>query len=88
MTLPQGYDAEEEVRMIKAQEGWPFWPVLPVKRPGTDQCGIVTAAAPSTVIVMNMWSLRTGSISEQTKDAEHIEFESVEAMVADGWVGD
>lgn len=90
MTLPDHYDEEEEVRFIKEESLWPFWPVLPVKKVGDPDrpCAIVIAGRFSTVILMNLFELSTGPLGEQIKDREKIKYESVEAMVHDGWIGD
>jgi len=74
---------------------WPNWPVCPVKRSCSDkqyiegddrpQCGVVFDQPKPTVYRVNMFSI--GPSTDLTKFEKH-EYESLEALVADGWVVD
>lgn len=89
-----------EVRMIKASSAWPLFPILPVKKLGAvfsrveepdRTSGIVLSSELDTpkVYFLNLFRLdKDKTIRENCDAAESIEFESVEAMVAEGWVGD
>jgi len=82
---------------------WPCWPLLPLKRPGPDgsnECGILIddslEPVPATVCVVymtNMFDLvgRTGNLSTDfltNATVARIEYTSVEAILADGWIVD
>lgn len=86
--LPNHYDLEEEVREIMSLQKWPYYPILPVKKvDGSWECGIVVAPFLSTIIMVNLWAL-SGMSSEDLLKIERLQFDTVEAMVAAGWIGD
>lgn len=89
----------EEIGFIEQVGAWPNWPVLPVKNmrrgdrdyPKDEEVGIILATqnkAIPQVILMNMWELETGSLTSQIEGKRRLIFDSIEAMVRDGWVGD
>ena len=87
----------EDKRMIDEPQWWPAWPLLPVKRPVQvdggyqTECGVVRdkRAAfndepwPGTITVrLSLLGLPV------TKETPTQEYESVDAMLNDGWVVD
>jgi hypothetical protein len=86
-------DAEisEEVGFIKTVEMWPLYPVLPMKhrnryQPGhpKDQgLGVMVAGQGPKVWLVDLFQLDT--LGPETPA---LEFESYEALVAAGWMGD
>ena len=91
MTTQRQFD---DVRFLSHHDEWPCFPACPVKRyDGKDRggfptCGIVWACKP-TVLVVNMFGI-SGCNYEgaKAKAEEVIEYESFDAMVADGWIVD
>lgn len=81
----------EEVVRIRCEAAWPWHPLLPVKRgrPRTGiEVGLLLAPDLTTVVLMNMFELKRGVIGPQLEGKKRLQYESVEAMVADGWRGD
>lgn len=86
--------AQEDIRMINNPSGWPCWPFLPVKKRGDDNCfpwvmGVIAETDNvgwrTTVYVgANMYMFREKPLSA----CERKTYESVEALVADGWMVD
>jgi hypothetical protein len=86
--LPEHYDLDKEVADIVAFQAWPNFPILPVKKvDGSWECGIVVANDLATVILVNMWSL-AAMTAQDLEQCERLTFDSVEALVAAGWIGD
>ena len=83
-----------EKELMQDTQNWPNWPILPVKnyklvKPGElPECGIifsqeVEAGKDVTVFVVNIFMLPADlSNVPQTK------YESLDALLAAGWVGD
>ena len=79
---------------------WPNWPLLPVKRHTKDrsgpECGILIDNQPigdkldpehkslRTIFLTSMFALKKTDL----KTVEKKEYESVEKMLADGWIVD
>lgn len=90
----------DEVDKINSPSIWPFFPILPVKllgRPGLRKGGdhdhgIILASEVAekrpVIYIVNLFSLKPGDLHSQLVDLPTIKFDSVEAMVAEGWVGD
>jgi hypothetical protein len=77
----------EEVRFIRGETAWPFWPWLTVKRTDDNdkmQVGAIYAFSTTTVIDINFY----GMTKEGLTAAERFSYDSVEDLVADGWVVD
>lgn len=95
MTLTDAQVAEE-MRMIEMEPGWPRWPVLPVKNirrgekdyPDDQEVGILIAGNLTTVYFKNLWDLQNGALGPQLEGVPTATYESVEALVRDGWIGD
>jgi hypothetical protein len=88
VTIPVERQAAE-CAAIRKEDNWPRWPVLPVKKSGGYDIGIVIAGELTRVWLVNMFDLEQG-IYRADLEARYksITYESVEAMVADGWMGD
>lgn len=80
---------------------WPRWPFCPVKRYNKKEylpeCGIVTDIAPLSdkqhpngkcEPVVRILNLFIGWTGEEYNSAKKYEYESLDAMLADGWVVD
>jgi len=88
----------KEARLIEDEEGWPNWPVLPVKNiyrrdTGEQDLGIITAKAGSarperTVYLTNLLALKTGKLGPQLEGLPSETYASTEEMVRAGWIGD
>lgn len=81
---------EEEAGFITGGKEWPLWPILPMKRLGHDQIGIVLAneLEPMKIYLMNLLELKSGLIRPQLEGVEVVEFPTVLDAVKEGWVGD
>ncbi len=73
---------------------WPNYPVCPVKSTTKKEdgsnwpvMGLVVAGTP-TVYKTNMFALTTGPIKPQLESVDKDEYDSFQAMVADGWIVD
>lgn len=89
----------DEAQLIKVEEAWPLWPVLPVKNihrdepdwPEDESHGIITAGlsnCPTYVHLINVFLLKDGGLGPQLEGVRHIEYPSVEDAVRAGWIGD
>ena len=89
-------EQETEIKFIRAVEGWPLWPYLPVKQYQPDgsfpKCGtIVDRGAPGIggpklePVVIYDWCVGIGQFDQNKVIAR---YDTIEAMVADNWVGD
>jgi len=77
--------------MIKHPDAWPQWPYLPVKRrkgaKATLECGVIyEGTGIKTVRVANLFALPTEYQDFLT--LPKYEYDSVDALLADGWVVD
>ncbi len=86
-----------DLEFIKFCGGWPCWPYLPIKRGEhyPEDCMLLwagnwsddnTPRFPLAVYNCNLWSLP--KTVEEFKAKKFKEYESVEALLADGWVVD
>ena len=68
-------------------KGYVQYPFCPVKRHSEKspsiELGVIVAGHPTTVYLVDMWEIK-GSL----KDMPKIEYESVDKLLADGWVVD
>lgn len=82
----------KEVADINNEDIWPLWPILPMKLlggPTDDRTGILWCSDKTRIYRLTLIDLKPNvPLEEQFKDVEVLEFESVEAMVREGWVGD
>ena len=92
-------EISEEVGFIERFQVWPLWPVLPVKHinrgdpdhPEDQQVGVVFASVYQVipeVILMNLLELQTGPLGPQIEGKQRLKFDSIEAMVRSGWIGE
>ena len=83
----------DEIHDINTETAWPLWPVLPMKhlyrKPGADnKLGILHTGNKSRVYLIHLYELESGPLKEQLEGVPFEDFESTEAMVREGWVGD
>lgn len=81
----------QEVADIANEDGWPLWPVLPMKNLYEDgeHLGLMFSGRRTIVYLMNLFDLRPGiTYLDNLKGKPFVEFESTEALVKAGWVGD
>lgn len=84
----------QEVTWIEDRNKWPMWPILPMKHldrtyNDDNKHGILTFNRLNRVYLLSIFDFKKDvSIGDTLKDTPYEEFESVEAMVREGWVGD
>ena len=69
--------------MMASPDYWGRWPLLPIKRDiGKDrEVGVLLDRKPYLVYLVNLWA-----IPEDTLEGmPFIEYESIDAVLADGW---
>ncbi|MBI2851974.1 MAG: hypothetical protein HYX84_02555 [Chloroflexi bacterium] len=74
--MPQTMD---HIQMLKDEDRWPRWPVLPMIRRRDGECGLVVAGRGPTIYLANLFQL------DKLPSAEKISFASYEDMVDAGW---
>lgn len=65
---------------------WPSWPVCPLTK--GEQTGLVVDGmtdSPVVVYLINLWALKTGPLGPQLEGVEKVKYDSIEALLADGW---
>lgn len=82
---------ENDLIGINNEDYWPNWPILPIKRRGGDdvfgyQFAIIHASDKTKAIFGNMFHLP--KTFEEFKNLKGIQYNSVEALLRDGWVVD
>jgi hypothetical protein len=82
-------NAQEEISFIETFQMWPMYPWLPIKRYGSDErghpkCAVIHASSLTTVIDQTLYGMTADSLDA----AKRTEYESVAALVADGWIVD
>lgn len=75
---------QKDLEFIKQPQIWPMWPALPMKKPPHEVAFLFgdppnNGEGPITLHLGNIWK----SALAETK-----EYESIEAMLRDGWVVD
>lgn len=81
----------DDVKFLDNPGAWPCWPLCPVKRyEQTDDampnCGVVITEVP-IVYETNMFALLTMTSAEIEALKKH-KYDSMEELVADGWLVD
>lgn len=76
---------------IETFQMWPMYPWLPIKRYSKDdnrsnspECAVIHASSLTTVIHQTLYGMTADSLDS----AKRQEYESVAAIVADGWIVD
>jgi len=89
----------DDVAFLKNPDNWPNWPVCPIKRIVDDsrQCALVFDHNNKDIIVARLNMFRWvedgyGNFREWTKEdfdnSEKWEYDTVEDLIADGWIVD
>jgi len=85
--------SKEDLDLIEHPEKWPNWPVLPLKRDGTQgaapEVGLLLAENKPIVYLANMFDLTSGkTFKEQLAGVNKIEYVNFTALVNDRWMVD
>jgi hypothetical protein len=76
------------VNFIVDIDGWPRWPILPLKRKnekasfGMDM-GVITVGNLTTVLLTDMFSLPRSQ--EEYDSMDKVEYNTINEMILDGW---
>jgi hypothetical protein len=80
--------------MMLASDKWPRHPFLPVKnyegvKPGDMPiCAVMVAGFPSTVFDFNIFGPPGNTIQEITANAKRTDYDSLDDLLAAGWIVD
>ena len=79
-------DKQRDKAMMTNYNAWRHWPLLPIKRPSNlpsrpPQCGVMIEGHYNTVFLANLWD-------DNKVDAEQLVYDSLDALLEDGWVVD
>jgi len=75
------FNSEKDAAMIQSPHLWPCFPILPLKDASDwNRVGVVHAKHPLRVYLCNMFCL-----NEQANPVRHVDYESVDAILADHW---
>jgi hypothetical protein len=67
--------------MMKHPEWWICWPLLPLTRRGKADMGVMCEGFPNTVFLTTLFLFNP-------REDRKLEYPSIEALLADGWVVD
>ena len=75
-----------DLEMMSSPNDWPRWPQLPLKRwrDGEMDCGVIVEWASGVRPIIYLKNL----FQNFAADTPTVEYPSLEALVADGWVVD
>ncbi len=76
---------ENDVEMIDNPSSWPAFPILPLKRHGASDLGLLIAGQGATVFLVNMYDLKAGLDVRTLPQEKH---EDAQAIVKAGWIVD
>lgn len=81
----------EDRKMMLDPANWPQWPALPVKR--NNEVGVMLSykSFTTTVFKVNFWEVpNSGHLLslKQLQEMPQIKYDSVDAILADGWIID
>jgi glutaredoxin-related protein len=82
-------ERKDDLRMMRDPSDWPHYPLLCVKREtdgGTD-VGVMAPNTPSVWLV-NIHELGSGVLRDILEAHERLNYDSYEAIQADGWIVD
>lgn len=86
------YTNQDHIEMINDEDRWPCWPALPVKNNQIEEvgdihpiCGLIFSGNLTTVVKLNLFM---GFTEELYNKAKKWKYNSVEELIADGWVVD
>lgn len=77
-----------DLERIQDPDNWPYWPVLPMKNKGAvgllfDYGNVFRPDIRPEIRLCNLWSN-----PEVMRNAQVLKFDSLEALIAAGWVVD
>lgn len=75
----------DDVAFIEDSDLWPMWPVCPVKK--GDLNGTIAYYKPNEVMLVNMFRIPDMKDEDMDKVVKKT-YDSIEALVQDGWVVD
>lgn len=81
---PKRLGPGDDLLMINSPDRWPCWPILPMKNRKNREprdLGIILDGQPTTILVGCL------GLTDWEK-AERIRYNSVEELLADGWIVD
>jgi hypothetical protein len=82
----------EDARFIRRTLDWPAYPFLPMRRKQEKvrpDTGVLVDSKGNTVYLINMFGLKEHFDSGKSlTDIQKIEYQSVEELLADGWMVD
>lgn len=82
----------DNAKMIKDQDSWPQWPFLPVKRRavggGFPETGLIAADPDYRKGIINVYKANLFNLPQDPTGVEKITYQTVDAVLADGWVVD
>ena len=78
--------ADIDLEMMNTPSKWGRWPLLPVVRDyKSDPNSGVMVYGILRVYHVNLWELGTGVLAEILRDVPSVEYDSLEAIIEDGW---
>lgn len=84
----------DDLEMMRSPDRWPCWPVLPLKRyDGKDRCGFPSTGLIAELDGVPRFTVFDGNLFQRPlcfDDPKTVryDYDSFEAMLADGWVVD
>jgi len=86
-----GVVKHDDVAFLKNCDSWPNYPVCPIKRgkikDDTLCCALVYAHNGKCILVMEL-NIFDNPSDDECKDAKSWNYDTVEDLVADGWIVD
>lgn len=85
----QGFSSEEEIRRIENEDGWPNWPLLPVKKLGQREIGVLWARDVDYASEGDPFDFYSGANMYNTPSTWGTPIKkTAKELVEEGWVGD
>lgn len=83
--------SEDDLKMMKEPQHWPYWPTLPVKRYLKNynmQCGFMYAHDKPIVYLHNIRDPEINGKKLYLNELKQEKYDTYESLLADGWVVD
>lgn len=82
----------KDIDMMKHEDEWPLWPLLPVKKYPQPGCapivGVLAAGQGPKVYLIGILDVKTGLLGDVLDGVPTKDFNSFEHLVAEGWMVD